>query len=46
VRAAVTLSAAPRPTLYDQTGDAFGWLCLAIAGAFVIANIFVRRGKV
>ncbi len=41
VRAAVTLSAAPGPTLYDQIGDAFGWMCLAVAVAFVIANIFV-----
>ncbi len=46
VRAAVTLSAAAGRTLYDQIGDAFGWLCLAAAAAFVFANIFTRRSRV
>ena len=42
VRATVTLSAAPRPTLYNQIGDAFGWFCLAVAAAFMVTGIFGR----
>jgi apolipoprotein N-acyltransferase len=32
-------------TIYDRSGDIFGWLCLVIALGILAAS-FVRRGKV
>jgi apolipoprotein N-acyltransferase len=33
-------------TLYDRIGDAFGWLCLAIALALVGGAAFERRRRI
>jgi apolipoprotein N-acyltransferase len=31
-------------TIYDRSGDAFGWLCL-VAALGILAASFARRGK-